>query len=185
MKSMKKGLVWLFLTVFLFNIYYPFLLPLPATAAVTDDIQEHWANGVITELMEKGIVPVLPDGSFPPDTTISRAEFTAMLVKAFHLDITNGRVFKDTERHWAKDYIAVAHAYGIVSGYSDTAFGPDDPITREQVAAILAKAAAFKKSDAGSAFTDSETISPWANDAVAAAAALQIIVGFPDGSFRH
>jgi hypothetical protein len=160
------------------------MLPVTAANAVTDDIRGHWAESVITELTEKGIVPVMPDGSFPPDTTISRAEFTSMMVKAFHLDKTNGRVFKDTEQHWAKDYIAIANAYGIVSGYGADYFGPDDPITREQMAAIIVNAAALEKKDTALNFTDNDKVSAWAKNVVAVAAAYRIIGGFPDGSFK-
>jgi len=43
-------------------------------------------------------------------------------------------VFSDTVNHWAKDFIAAAYSQGIISGYSEYEFGPDDPITREQMA---------------------------------------------------
>ena len=64
----------------------------------------------------------------------SRAEFTTMLVKAFELSPQTGKVFADTSRHWARDYIATAEAYRLVSGYNAGTFGPDDLITREQTA---------------------------------------------------
>lgn len=53
---------------------------------------------------------------------------------------TDGKVFKDTEKHWAKDNIAIASAHGIVNGYDSTTFGPNDPITREQMAVMVVKA---------------------------------------------
>ncbi|WP_420851980.1 S-layer homology domain-containing protein [Pelotomaculum isophthalicicum] len=49
-----------------------------------------------------------------------------------------------TAGHWAKDYIATAAANGIVNGYSATTFGPDDPITREQIAVMIVRAVIVK-----------------------------------------
>ena len=57
----------------------------------------------------------ISDGSFQPDKTISRAEFTTVLVKTLKLQNKGSEVFVDTESHWAKDYIAIAAAYGLIA----------------------------------------------------------------------
>ena len=94
------------------------------------DINGHWAQKTIEELVATGAISGYPDGTFKPDQTITRAEFATILVKAWELDSDSGKVFADTSKHWAKDSIAIAAAHGIVQGYSDSTFGPNDNITR-------------------------------------------------------
>jgi len=147
------------------------------------DITGHWAEQNIEELVASGAIKGYPDGTFQPDRTISRAEFAAILVKAFNLESKGGKVFNDTAGHWAKDAIAAAAEHGIVSGYSDTVFGPDDNITREQMAAMIVKAAKLQEAKEGKAFADSDKISSWARQAVATASHYKIIAGRPDNTF--
>lgn len=154
------------------------------SSAALNDIQGHWAAATIQDMVNDGVITGMPDGSFRPDNSISRAEFATLIVKAFQLDNKSGKIFNDTGNHWAKDYIATANAYGILNGYSDTEFGPDDPITREQMAVMIVKADNLPNSGTALSFSDSAIISAWAKDAVATAHANQLIQGFPDGSFQ-
>lgn len=148
-----------------------------------NDIAGIWAESNITALVKAGAISGYPDGSFKPDSTITRAEFAVVLVKAFKLEAKNGKVFSDTNNHWAKDYIATANAFGIVNGYSDMAFGPDDPITREQMAAMIVKAAKLEIITSGKSFNDNSQISSWAKSAVTTARERNIISGYPDNRF--
>lgn len=158
--------------------------PATTSSAALNDIQGHWAAAAIQKMVDQGVVTGMPDGSFKPDNSISRAEFATLVVKAFKLESKSGKVFNDTSHHWAKDYIATANAYGILNGYSDIKFGPDDPITREQMAVMIVKADKLQSSGTALSFSDSNKISAWAKDAVATASANQLIKGFPDGSFQ-
>lgn len=148
------------------------------------DISGHWAENNISRLAGLGAISGYPDGTFKPDGAITRAEFAAVLVKAFKLEARQGKVFSDTAGHWAGEAIATAAAHGIISGYSDTAFGPDDPVTREQMAVMIVKAAQLETVTEKPTFADSADISPWAEAAVAAAAENGIIKGYPDNAFR-
>lgn len=160
-------------------------LPLsPGELVTLSDIQEHWAQPAIAELISLGAIGGYPDGTFKPDQGISRAEFASILVKALQLEQKQGKVFNDTAGHWAQDAIATAAAYGIVNGYSDTSFGPDDSITREQMAVMVVKAAKLAEVEEGKAFADGNKISAWAGNAVATASQNQIINGYPDNTFR-
>jgi len=151
---------------------------------VLTDIAGHWAEAEIKILVEKGAIAGYPDGTFRPNNNITRAEFATVLVKAFELEAKEGKVFTDTATHWAKDAIATANAYDIIKGYSNEKFGPNDQITREQAAVMIAKAADLTASEQAPVFSDSAKISDWARAAVAAAAEAEIIKGYPDGSFR-
>lgn len=157
--------------------------PAQPSLSIPADLTGHWAKDSVMKLMEAGIVSGYQDGSFRPDRTISRAEFTVMLVKALKLE-SGGEVFADTASHWAKDSIATAAAHGIINGYDENSFGPDDPVTREQAALIITRAARAESSDGAVSFTDSAQISPWAQSGVAAAVSGGFFTGYPDGSFR-
>ncbi|NPV89256.1 MAG: hypothetical protein HPY50_00590 [Firmicutes bacterium] len=148
------------------------------------DLAGCWARDSIISLLKQGIVSGYPDGTFKPNGAITRAEFSVMVVKAFKLPVQGGKVFSDAADSWAKDYIATAYAYGIISGYDDSTFGPDDPITREQMAVMVAKAARLQEKAEISAFTDYEQISSWAVDSVAEVVKEGCVKGYPDGSFR-
>lgn len=151
------------------------------------DITGHWAEDQIRQLISMQAIDGYPNGTFGADKAISRAEFATVLVKAFHLSYANGRVFSDTSVHWARDFIATAESHGILSGYNEDYFGPDDPITREQMAVMLVNAAELEMNKSGSLadiFHDSALISDWARPAVVTAFKQKIISGYADGCYR-
>jgi hypothetical protein len=82
------------------------------------------------------------NGNFAPNRAITRAEFASMIVKALGLKGTSfpekfGDVKKGDDYHY---YIYTAYEYGILAGYSNGNFGPQDLITREQAMTMVAKA---------------------------------------------
>lgn len=156
----------------------------PVTPVVSlKDITGHWAEANIKTLVAAEAIKGYPDGSFKPNATITRAEFATVVVKAFKLAPKSGAIFSDTTNHWAKDAIATAAAYGIVNGYSATKFGPDDQVTREQMAVMLMKAAKLTPAVSTKSFSDQKSISSWAQEAVATATNKGIMSGYPDNTF--
>lgn len=156
----------------------------PAAGAELKDISGHWAENNIGTMVAKGVVQGYTDGTFLPDKTITRAEFSALLVKAFKLEPKNGKVFVDTAAHWADGYIATVVYYGIAKGYNDSSFGPDDFITREQMAVMLVNAAKGKAASVEASFADRAAVSDWAGTAVDTAAKNGFIAGYKDNTFR-
>jgi hypothetical protein len=155
------------------------------SSPVFSDISRHWAQETIETLAGQGIAQGYGDGAFRPEQSITRAEFAALLVKALQLqNAGDGRVFADTATHWSRDIVAIAESHGIVGGYDENHFGPDDSITREQMAVMAVKAAKLDQGPAQAAFTDSNTISSWAKGSVSAAVQNGIMNGYPDSSFR-
>ena len=148
------------------------------------DIIGHWAQENIEQLVASGAVGGYPDGTFKPDNTITRAEFVTILVKAFKLESKDSKTFADTTSHWAKDYIACAVASGIVTGYDSDTFGPDDMITREQMAVMISKVAKLPMASGDLQFIDSDSISTWARSAIATANLHGIMKGYPDNSIK-
>ncbi|KJS66111.1 MAG: hypothetical protein JL50_13235 [Peptococcaceae bacterium BICA1-7] len=159
-------------------------LPEPKPATSLTDIAGHWAEKNIEKLIEMGAVSGYPDGTFKPDAGITRAEFTAMLVKAFKLQGKGEKTFADIAGHWAREVIATAASSGIIGGYDQNSFGPDDPVTREQMAVMTVKAAKISRATGELAFDDNKEISAWAYDSIVMAVKDGIIKGYQDNTFR-
>ncbi|MDA8337229.1 MAG: S-layer homology domain-containing protein [Peptococcaceae bacterium] len=92
-----------------------------------------------------------------------------ILVKAMKLAPKTGPVLADIEGDWAQSFISTAVAYGIVRGYDASHFGPNDPVTREQITAMVVRAANLAPVSGPLSFTDSASIDPWARGYVTAA----------------
>lgn len=152
------------------------------------DVKAIWASEAVAKLAAKGALVLDAEGNFHPNQSATRAEYVDMLVKALGL-YAEGQAdgFKDTEGHWAETTIAIAAQLGLVKGYNTDTFGPDDTISRESMAVILARALELKLDgslDEGIRFKDDDAISSWAADAVRAAAGLGLIKGYVDGTFQ-
>jgi N-acetylmuramoyl-L-alanine amidase len=106
------------------------------------DIQGHWAKGYIDTLANKLVVEGVSDTSFQPERSITRAEFAALVVRSIGLTRLNGNGgFKDVSSSaWYAQVVATASAAGIVEGYEDGTFRPDEEITREELAAMIVRA---------------------------------------------
>ncbi|MCD8198569.1 MAG: S-layer homology domain-containing protein, partial [Lachnospiraceae bacterium] len=92
-----------------------------------DDITYGQAVEVLSEL---GVITGYEDGSFLPNGTLTRAEACAIIVRLLNMEGVEGNsTFSDTQGHWAEDYIAYCDGAGIVAGYGDGTFGPDDTLT--------------------------------------------------------
>lgn len=144
------------------------------------DISGHWAENNIKKLLIRGVIKGYPDQTFKPDNTITRAEFTSLLVKVFSLDEIGRSSFTDTRGHWAQDNISIAHHAGIVSGYDSKYFGPDDLISREAMMVMLIKAANISTNRVEVDYKDAKEISTWALPYFSTALEYNIITGYPD-----
>lgn len=96
-------------------------------------------------------------------------------------DLRPAPAFKDTEKHWAWQQIADLARRGLVSGFPDGAFHPDQPVTRAQFAVMLDNVMRWPRPDTNPAFTDSTP--KWAEGAIAAAYSRGVVKGYPDGRF--
>ncbi|WP_239625800.1 S-layer homology domain-containing protein [Paenibacillus sp. H1-7] len=92
--------------------------------------------------------------------------------------------FTDTGKHWAADTIAQAARLGIVNGFQDGSFRPDDPMTRLQFAAMLVRSLKLKATTAAVTFADQSDIPGWAAGEIAAAVQAGILQGYEDQTLR-
>lgn len=110
------------------------------------DVDGHWAEAEIAELLEAGVVGGYGDGTFRPNTTLSRAAFVKMLAGAMGLAAQPGAAagFADTAGHWVarEGQLGAAVAAGIVrvDEYPQGRFEPDRAISREEMAVMLVRA---------------------------------------------
>lgn len=172
MKSTKIKLLTLALTVQMVAA------PLIASAAFFQDTQSNWAQNSIQTLSNQGVITGYPDGSFRPQGLVTRAEYSAMLVKALGLNPAPGasQTFSDVPRtNWAFPAIETVRASGLVSGYPNGAFMPNRSITRAEAMATLSNAARMPMPNDASVnqilsnYRDAGSIPTWARPAVAAA----------------
>jgi hypothetical protein len=132
-----------------------------ASAAGLSDIDNHRHEDAIKNLVEKEIISGYPDGTFRPDTTITRAEGAIMIARALGI-LGDGETpetdFSDVhEMTQAYEAIVKLEEKGIISGYPDGTYRPDESITREAIAKYLVLAFEDKFEDAdgdGTKFTD-------------------------------
>lgn len=145
---------------------------------VFQDIQGHWAKAEIEQMAEIGIAKG-DNGSFYPDNNITRAEFTALLVRLLGYEKeSDPALFADvSENDWFAGEVQAAYQHGLVAG-SDGMFRPNDPITREETAVILARVMEMP-ADANvlDGYQDKNEVSAWAVDAMAEAIQSGLISG--------
>ncbi len=117
-----------------------FFFVTPLVQAMPADIDGHWAEGSIKNLMAEGIFNGYPDGSFRPDQSITRAELAKTLAVSYEFNASGQKAqFSDTEQHWAEEYITALAKAGIITGYPDGKFKPEAPITRAEMVAMLTR----------------------------------------------
>lgn len=111
------------------------------------DVNSSWAKDDILTLVNKGIINGYPDGTFRPQRGITRAEFAKIVARAFHLDPQGTPKFKDAKDHWARSHISALTERGIIKGYPDGTFRPDNRINRAEMIAMVIRALNFGEKD--------------------------------------
>ncbi len=164
------------------NILNPSTIPQKDTFS---DISGHWAKEFITKLEKSGAINGYPDGTFKPDNTVTRAEFSKIASISFGYNPTNETVFKDClPGDWFNPYAAALSKAGIITGF-DGYFMPESNITREDAAVILARIAeqngVSAKSDADAGYADRNEISSYAYEYINGLSAKNIINGDENG----
>lgn len=153
-----------------------------------DDIVGHWARLDIEHMAAKHVVRGMTDTTFVPEGAVTRAQFAALLVRALNIPVAaSGQpTFQDLgTNHWAFAEVEAAVRAGLVRGVGNNRFEPDRPINRQEMAAMLIRAAewAGNELDSGdtqtvlAAYSDANAIADWAADAVAAALRSNLMIG--------
>lgn len=178
----KKTLLVALLTMCLLLAYTSL-----AFGAAFSDVQGNWAETQIKKWAEKGLVGGYLDGTFKPNNEVTRAEFVALVNRAF--GITNAGAeanFTDVqEGQWCYQDVAAAKAAGYIAGYTDGSFRPNQTITRQEVASILVRLMDLEQTTEGlEQFNDAGQIPAWSRGAIGAIVKAGLMVGYTDGTFQ-
>ncbi len=158
------------------------------------DISGHWAAGHIGFVAEREIFVGTGGGTFSPETGMTRAMFATVIGRLYErsygeIETTGTKTFTDCDDDaYYGNYIAWASENGIIGGYGNGRFGPDDLITREQMDVILYRFADFlgvlpDSLDTVLNYTDADRISDYAKTAALYCQTTGIIGGRDGGMF--
>lgn len=157
-----------------------------ADTGFSDVAADAWYAEAAVYCRDNGLMNGTTATTFSPNATMTRAQLCAVLYRMAGSPETTGRdAFTDTpDGAWYEDAVLWAVRNRIMSGYTASTFGPHDPVTREQLAAILWRYAGSPAAEAGEAYADEASIASWAVTAVDWARTCGFINGMSDGSFR-
>jgi len=156
-----------------------------AAAVATNfrDIQGHWAQAYIEALAGIDVIAGFPDGTFRPGESVTRAQFAAIIAKAFSPTPQKAASdFVDVSRNfWAYQVIQTAYRGEFLSGYPGRVFRPDERIPKVQVLVSLASGLKLRSEDTSvlSVYTDAAQIPNYALSAVAGATTRELVVNYP------
>jgi uncharacterized lipoprotein YddW (UPF0748 family) len=153
------------------------------------DVQNHWAGLFIQELAVRRILNGYPDGSFRPDSPVTRAEFAAIIAAVFTVSLKRQYVpFADVPpEHWAISGIKKAYESGFIIGYPDGSFRPNDRIIRSDALVALVNGLAMANdvppdllSKLPEIYQDADKIPGYARNQVAIATQTELVVSYPN-----
>ena len=148
------------------------------------DIQGHWAEAFIQSLVNKQFVSGFPDGTFKPETVLTRAQFAAVLAKTFDLPAKRQpSTFVDVpSSFWGAAAIAKANAMGFMAGFPDGTFRPGQNLTRVQAIVALVNGLGLTGGALNvlSIYSDRTGIPSYAIESVSTATQRGIVVNYPN-----
>ena len=151
-----------------------------------------WFYNAVADVASKGIVAGISDTSYEPNGTLTRAMFVTMLHRYAGEPVVNFAMsYTDIGENWYTEAVRWASSTGVVKGFDNNSFRPDDSITREQAAAMLQRYAEFAKESNPLwnetnilSYDDFDTISEWAIPAVQWAAGAGVMKGRTDSTIN-
>jgi hypothetical protein len=163
------------------------------------DYESHWAEAYIDKIVSLGIAKGIGENAFDPNTTVTRAQLIKMVLNAAGHEIPTSvaiRPFRDVAGNsWYSTYVKAAKNLGIVEGYSDRTFRPNEQINRAEALKILIEGgmglnivldptqsmlANFNLDE--NPFSDVD-LNEWYAHYVLFAYTNDIVSGYPDGTF--
>jgi parallel beta-helix repeat protein len=161
----------------------PYIVTPDSTIPSFSDIRDHWAEAFIRGLAVRDIITGFVDGSFRPEQPMNRAQYAALLSHTFNLPIKRPKPnFKDIDASfWATPAIDRAYQTGLLSGYQDRTFRPNQPVLRLEVLLSLVNGLGLPEADLESVelFEDWRQVPAFARDEVAKAVQQRLVVSYP------
>lgn len=148
------------------------------------DVNKHWSKLNIDVFVKLGVISGYEDGTFHPDASITRAEFSTIIAKVFHIGtVNNSDLLKDVKDHWASSEIAALASNGIIKGYKDGTFKPDKTISRAEIIAILGRIVDLNAIEKHQDASFKDVDGSWNANEIKAAASSGLIKGRNAGTF--
>ncbi|MBG1269380.1 fasciclin domain-containing protein [Nostoc sp. WHI] len=170
----------------------PTTTPSPtSTVNLSDVSSDYWARPFIQVLADNNVISGFPDGTFKPNQSVTRAEFAALIQKAFSnqnriRQLSSGG-FKDVPAgYWATSAIQFAYETGFLAGYPGNVFSPSQQIPKVQAIVALTNGLGLASSTTGTSidlstyYTDASAIPNYAVSSVTTATQANIVVNYPD-----
>ncbi|VDN48012.1 conserved protein of unknown function [Petrocella atlantisensis] len=150
------------------------------------DVRGHWAESAIYEGVALGIVSGYSDNTFRPNSFVTRAEFSKMMNQALGVTGTTSISMWDVSYYsWYYQEVQKAVAAGYISGYTNDTFKPNNHISRQEAATMIAKILPREVLPVGQkVYTDSSQVASWARDHVDLVASKGYITGDTNGKYR-
>ena len=166
--------------------------PSPASTVNLSDVSsDYWARPFIQALADNNVISGFPDGSFRPNQAVTRAEFAALIQKAFpnqnRVRQSSASGFSDVPAgYWAASAIQSAYETGFLAGYPGNVFKPSEQIPKVQAIVALTNglgltaSSSATSSDLSTYYTDASAIPNYAVSSVTIATQSNIVVNYPD-----
>ena len=165
-------------------------LAMPGSDSRFADITGHWARDEILAAAERGLFGGVTDTEFWPDAPLSRAMAAAVLYRLAGSPEMPGPAFEYADvltDAWYAPAVAWAHSAGVFTGNGFALFRPDDPLTRQEFAAVICRFARWQGRDvtpsAPPDYADTESIAPWARESAAWCRERGLITGLTETEF--
>ncbi len=154
------------------------------------DVKEHWSKEDVNDMGSRLVINGVDDKTFEPNRDITRAEFAAIVIRALGLQVVAGESqFEDVKAtDWFNGIVSKSLEYGIIKGYEDNTFKPNNKITRQEAMAIISRAMKYAKlntelgeneiSELLTKYSDSSEFADWAKESAAACISNEIVGGF-------
>ncbi len=137
---MKKAVIFIItLTLLLSSVTVSY-------AANFSDISGTNYENAVTTLASMNIITGYSDGTYRPDSLVSRAEMATILIKTvdkINYENVVGVPFEDVRAHWAESYITLAYSLGAINGRSDASFAPNGKVTHVEAVAMLLRSMGY------------------------------------------
>ena len=147
------------------------------------DVKDHWARAFIENLSARKIVSGFPDGTYRPETTVTRAEMAVLISEVLATKATRPAIeFRDVApEFWGYRAIQTAYRAGFLTGYPGRLFKPNRPMSRvEAIAALSASLPNVSNNlEVLSLYRDAEAIPPYARANIANATTAGLVVNYP------
>jgi uncharacterized surface protein with fasciclin (FAS1) repeats len=162
-----------------------------STVNLSDVSSDYWARPFIQVLADNNVISGFPDGTFKPNQSVTRAEFAALIQKAFGnqnriRQLSQGGFSDVPSGYWAASAIQSAYETGFLSGYPGNVFKPNQQIPKVQAIVALTSGLSLTSSSTGTTtdlstyYTDASAIPNYAVNSVTAATQANLVVNYPD-----